>query len=97
MEKLNFIKTLSHDDIIKTIHGSIETCVDHIDYEPSTCDVGTVDDIVNNFPADFNVQDFVNAVETLVKETACDNKGLWWEVLETCLAERVGRKNNCLS
>ena len=52
---------------------------------------------VNNFPAVATGEDPVKAVQRISEATGIDNPGLWWEVLEQCLALRIGRRNNCLA
>lgn len=90
MEKMNFVRTLTHDDLTEIINGVISTYVgDAITYKPTTDDLTKVDDVVNNFPAEFDSIDFITAVGSLSKETSCDNRGLWWEVLDTTLAMRA--------
>lgn len=54
-------------------------------------------DEVNNFPAVATAEDFVKAINNISTVTGIDNAGLWWEVIEECLALRIGRKNNCLA
>lgn len=52
---------------------------------------------VNNFPSVASGKDFMKAIDHISKETGIDNPGIWWDVLENCLAKRLGRRNNCLA
>lgn len=52
---------------------------------------------VNNFPAVATAEDFVKAIRIISDVSGINNSGLWWEVIEECLALRIGRKNNCLA
>lgn len=88
--EMNFVRTLSHNEIETIINGVIATNTDaDVDYYPNTKDLTTIDDVINNFPSEFDTIDFVHAVGELAYNTASNNKGLWWEVLETCLMMRT--------
>ena len=74
------------------------------DDENDNSDDDTAEDIyrpilneVNNFPAVATAEDFVRSIQNMSAATGIDNAGLWWEVLEECLALRIGRRNNCLA
>ena len=51
---------------------------------------------VNNFPAWATGDDFLRAISRIIEATGIDNVGLWWDVIETCLAKRVGSQLNYL-
>ena len=84
------------------INELLETISD--DDENDNSDDDTAEDIyrpilneVNNFPAVATAEDFVRSIQNMSAATGIDNAGLWWEVLEECLALRIGRRNNCLA
>ena len=84
------------------INELLETIYD--DDENDKRDDDTAEDIyrpilneVNNFPAVATAEDFVRSIQNMSAATGIDNAGLWWEVLEECLALRIGRRNNCLA
>ena len=51
---------------------------------------------VNNFPAWATGDDFLRAIDRIIESTGIDNVGLWWDVIEACLAARVGSSLNYL-
>ena len=84
------------------VNELLETISD--DDENDNSDDDTAEDIyrpilneVNNFPAVATAEDFVRSIQNMSVATGIDNAGLWWEVLEECLALRIGRRNNCLA
>lgn len=84
------------------INELLETISD--DDENDNSDDDTAEDIyrpilneVNNFPAVATAEDFVRSIQNMSTATGIDDAGLWWEVLEECLALRIGRRNNCLA
>ena len=51
---------------------------------------------VNNCPAWATGDDFLKAIDRIIEATGIDNVGLWWDVIENCLAKRVGSQLNYL-
>ena len=89
-------KDMNEDEIGDFINETLEDYDEDADVETDEMFEAVLDE-VNNFPAVATAEDFVKSIRIISDMSGIDNAGLWWEVIEECLALRIGRKNNCLA
>ena len=97
LTRLNYVKEITTKEVDEIVRKLVEQCDENCTIILAPGDMDDIAQVINEFPEFVGPDELIGTVKFFEETTGVIESGFWWELIEYCLAKRIGSSKNCLA